>query len=76
MTVFDNGADRPSEFGDPSTRPSLWDEPSRHPDPSLESRRPRAAAPRRGAGGLWAAVLVVIGVGGAGVVLLARWFNR
>jgi len=77
VTVFDNGADRPSEFGDSTTRPTLWDEPSRHPDSTLESRRrQRARSKRSRAGGLWPAVLVVVGLGIAGVALLARFFNR
>ncbi|MBK1615560.1 hypothetical protein CKO44_19030 [Rubrivivax gelatinosus] len=76
MTVFDNEADRPSEFGDTSSSPSLWDEPSRHPDSTLESRRPRAAAPRRRSGGLLPALLVVFGLGLAGITLLAKLFNR
>ncbi|MBZ8138471.1 hypothetical protein CLD22_00990 [Rubrivivax gelatinosus] len=77
MTVFDNEADRPSEFGDTSSSPSLWDEPSRHPDSTLESRRPRRVAPRRGGGGsLWPALLVVFGLGLAGITLLAKLFTR
>jgi hypothetical protein len=76
VTVFDNGADRPSEFGDSTTRPTLWDEPSRHPDSTLESRRRQPARPRRSAGSLWPAALVVVGLGIAGVALLARFFNR
>lgn len=75
VTVFDNGADRPSEFGDPSTRPSLWDEPSRLPDSTLESSRRKHR--KRGSGGsLWPLMLVVVGLGVAGVALLAKFFNR
>nr|WP_206026696.1 hypothetical protein [Rubrivivax benzoatilyticus] len=76
VTVFDNGADRPSEFGDSSTRPTLWDEPSRHPDSTLERRRPRAAAPRRSSTGLWLAAIAVVGAAAAGLVLLARYLSR
>ncbi|MBG6080684.1 hypothetical protein [Rubrivivax gelatinosus] len=75
MTVFDNGADRPSEFGDPSTRPSLWDEPSRLPESEQAPRR-RSRAKRRAGGSLWPVMLVVVGLGVAGVALLAKFFNR